>query len=230
MLLVPMLLFIASWLVSQWARGRYQNMLSENLRINAPGGATGGQMALEFLKDQGVTDVQVVIHNAMVSDYFDPSRRRLFLRKDVAEGTSLAAWAIAMHEAAHALQTGEQMDALKWRQTTIRLTRYMPIFVLLAAGLMMAFMKVPFRLALMFGAAGIALLMAMNAGSIGVEKQANAKLRAWLETRFARQPSLLEKLDELIGPVATRDLGDLVLAPRYFFFSALPGSGSARPK
>jgi hypothetical protein len=40
---------------------------------------------------------------------------------------------------------------------------------------------------------------------------------------------LLEKLESIIGPVCTRELGDLVQSPRYFFFSALPGSGKSRP-
>jgi uncharacterized protein len=227
---LPILLILICWLISQWARSRYDGMLKENLGVNAPGGASGAEMALEFLKAHEVNDVQVVVHNATVSDYFDPGRRRLFLRKDVAEGSTLGAWAVALHEAAHALQTGEELDALRWRQSCIRMTRYLPVLIMVGVALLMFLLKMRFQPALMMGAGGLAVLQMMNAGTLAVERNANVRLRRWLEEKFSRQPALLDRLESIIGPVATRELGDLTQSGRYFFFSALPGSGSARPK
>jgi uncharacterized protein len=230
MLVAPLILVIACWLVSQWAHGRYTRMLVEGGKIAAPGGATGKEMALEFLRDQGVTDVQVVEHQALVSNYFDPVRRRLFLRKEHAQGNTLAAWVVAMHEAAHALQTGENLDALRWRQSCIRMSRYLPMLSLIAAAAAMFFIKMPFRTAFLLFAGSVALIMMMNVGTMAVEKQASQLLREWLEKRFARQPTLLEKLLEMLGCMTTRELGDLGQSARYFFFSALPGSGKLRPR
>jgi uncharacterized protein len=213
MLVMPLLLVIACWVISQWAAG-----------------ATGQEMALEFLSAMEVKDVQVIEHNAMVSDYFDPTRRRLFLRKEHAQGTTLAAWTVAMHEAAHALQTTEDMDALRWRQSCIRMSRYLPTLTAILVAAAMFLMKMPFRTAFMLGAGCLALILMMNLGTLAIEKNANQRLLLWLTDRFSRQPALLDKLENLLGPMATRELGDLAQSPRYFFFSALPGSGKLRPR
>ncbi|HCN76644.1 MAG TPA: peptidase, partial [Verrucomicrobiales bacterium] len=53
----------------------------------------------------------------MTSNCFDPRRRRLFLTRETAGGATLAAWAVALHEAGHAAQTGEALGDVKWRQT-----------------------------------------------------------------------------------------------------------------
>jgi Zn-dependent membrane protease YugP len=230
MLVLPLLLVLACWLISQWAQGRYARMVLEGSKLTAPGGATGKEMAIEFLQEQGVTDVQVVEHQALVSNYFDPARRRLFLRKEHSQGVTLAAWIIAMHEAAHALQTGENLDALRWRQSCIRMSRYLPTLSLFAIGAAMFFIKMPFRTAFLLFAACLSLIMMMNLGTLAVEKHASKLLREWLEKRFDRQPVLLEKLLEMLSSVTTRELGDLSQSARYFFFSALPGSGKLRPR
>ncbi len=125
--------------VARWAQARHGSMMLKGFRANAPTAHTGGEIALMFLKSEGVDDVQIIEHNAVVTDYFDPTRRRLFLRRDVAQGTTLSAWAIALHEAAHALQTGEALGELKWRQSCIRMSRYIPMAAVFAIiGLMIA--------------------------------------------------------------------------------------------
>jgi uncharacterized protein len=110
--------------VSQWASARYQTLMGKGARATSPTAYHGGEIALLFLQAEGVHDVQIVEHDGVVTDYYDPVRRRLFLRSDVAQGTTLAAWAISLHEAAHALQTGtEGLGELKWRQSCIRMCR-----------------------------------------------------------------------------------------------------------
>jgi gamma-glutamyl phosphate reductase len=48
-------------------------------------------IAAEFLAANEASDVQIVRHNSVVSDYFDPARRRLFLRAENYDGKDLAA-------------------------------------------------------------------------------------------------------------------------------------------
>jgi Zn-dependent membrane protease YugP len=230
MLLVPLVLMVTAFLVSNWALGRYQSRMSLGRRSQAPEDLTGAEIALEFLKAHGVTDVQVVAHDGVVTDYFDPMRRRLFLSRDIREGSTLAAWALALHEAAHALQTGEDRDALLWRRTCVRLTRYIPVLALFGVVAMMFFMKLPFRVTLPMLVGMCVLVLVLNAGTLAIEHNANARLKRWLEDRLSGSPSAQERLDILLAAIATRELGDFVQSPRYFFFSALPGSSSPRPK
>lgn len=215
--------------VARWAQARHESMMFKGFRANAPTAHTGSEIALMFLKSEGVNDVQVIEHNAVVTDYFDPTRRRLFLRRDVAQGTTLSAWAIALHEAAHALQTGEALGELKWRQSCIRMSRYVPtaaVFVIV--GLMVARVLLP-RYAI-FVAAGVVLLLLLNLGSVPLEFNANKRLRRFLDEHLKNHAQAASRLDELLFCMAIREVGDLLRSPRYFFLSALPGTGKMRPR
>lgn len=213
-----------------WARTRHESMMLKGSRANAPTAHTGGEIALKFLKSEGVDDVQIVEHNAVVTDYFDPVRRRLFLRRDVAQGTTLSAWATALHEAAHALQTGETLGELKWRQSCIRMSRYVPTAAVFAiVGLMIARVLLP-KYAILVAAGVVLLLLLLNLGSVPLEFNANKRLRGFLDEHLKNHPQAGGRLDELLFCMAIREVGDLLRSPRYFFLSALPGTGKMRPQ
>jgi Zn-dependent membrane protease YugP len=215
--------------LARWAQARYESMMLKGMRANAPTAHTGGEIARMFLESEGVDDVQIVEHNAVVTDYFDPTRRRLFLRREIAEGTTLAAWATALHEAAHALQTGETLSELKWRQSCIRMSRYIPTAAIFAiVGLMIARVMVP-KIAILALAGVFTLLLLLNLGSVPLELNANKRLRHFLDEHLKNHPQASGRLDELLFCMAIREVGDLLRSPRYFFLSALPGTGKIRP-
>lgn len=223
------LVLIAGFAFASWASARHAAVMAKGSRVSAPTAHTGAEIALKFLKSEGVDDVQVVEHNAMVSDYFDPVRRRLFLRRDVVHGLTLASWATALHEAAHALQTGDALGEFKWRQSCIRMSRYLPtLFVIIGTGLAM-FRVMPPKMA-MFMVAGLFLvLLLLNAGSIPIELNANKRLRRFLEEHLKNHDQAHSRLEELLFGMAVREAGDLMSSPKYFFLSALPGTGKSRP-
>ncbi|WP_395743601.1 zinc metallopeptidase [Prosthecobacter sp.] len=216
--------------LARWTQARHASMMLKGSRANAPTAHTGGEIALMFLKSEGVEDVQIVEHNALVTDYFDPTRRRLFLHRDVAQGTTLSAWAIALHEAAHALQTGDALGEFKWRQSCIRMSRYVPMAaVFVIVGLMIGRILIG-RNALLVAACVIVLLLLLNLGSLPSEFNANKRLRRFLDEHLKNHPQAAGRLDELLFCMAIREVGDLLRSPRYFFFSALPGTGKMRPQ
>lgn len=216
--------------LTSWAKARYESMMLKGFRASSPTAHTGGEIALMFLKSEGVDDVQIVEHNAIVTDYFDPTRRRLFLRRDVAQGTTLSAWAIALHEAAHALQTGETLGELKWRQSCIRMTRYIPTAAIFAiVGLMITRILVP-KNAVLVAAGVVTLLLLLNLGSVPLEFNANKRLRRFLDDHLKHHAQASSRLEELLFCMAIREVGDLLRSPRYFFLSALPGTGKIRPQ
>ena len=209
---------------------RYTTAMNLGRRFPSPENRTGAQIAEEFLRAEGAADVKVLGHEGVVSDYFDPARRCLYLRRDTREGKDLAAWAMALHEAAHALQTGEAREALKWRQTCISLCRYLPtaLFILLLAAVFLLRLRA-FKLFLILFAIACGGALLLNLGTLAVEYNANQRLQRWLRQRFARDPQTLEKLEAILASVATREAGDLLQSPRYFFLSALPGASPKRP-
>lgn len=229
MLVIPILILTLCVGICRWASGRFNAMLTHASKEPAATAHSGAEIAKLFLAFEEIRDVEIVEHNGTVTNYFDPTRRRLFLSSEVARGTSMASWTLALHEAAHATQTGEMLGDLRWRQSVIKMTRYGPIFAALAAALMMFFMKFPPRFALIgFGAMCVIFLL-LNAGTLAVEFNANARLRRFLEKHLNHRSSAHERLEGYLSRAATRELGDLLSSPRYFFFSALPGSSSSRP-
>ncbi len=215
---------------SRYALGRYESAMNEGAKEKAPLPLTGAEIARDFLESSDAGDVEVVEHNGVVTDYFDPARRRLFLRKEFFEGQTLAAWAVALHEAGHAVQTGEALPELNWRRSCIKMTRYVPMLALILGVTMKFLLRMP-MLPVIIGIAGIwAAVMLLNIGSLAVERNANLRLRKFLEQRLARHGGAKDKLESLLGSVALREVGDLVRSPRYFFFSALPGTSKMRPR
>jgi Zn-dependent membrane protease YugP len=147
----------------------------------------------------------------------------------MADGTTMAAWAVALHEAAHATQSGPAAPELQWRQTVITLCRYGPMFGMLGAGALLLLMRMNIRVVLILFTALCAVLFLLNLGTMAVERNANARLRRFLDRHLDRQSAANERLTRYLGTVASRDLGDLLRSPRYFLFSALPGTGKLRP-
>lgn len=215
--------------VARWTQARHATMMAKGARTNAPTAHTGAEIALLFLQSEGVGDVQVVEHNAIVSDYFDPARRRLFLRRESARGTTLAAWATALHEAAHALQTGESLGELKWRQSCIRMSRYLPTLTVIIIGVMMVFRVLDPKRAMLVAGGIFLLLLLLNLGSVPLELNASKRLRPFLDAHLKNHDQARGRLDELLFCMAIREVGDLLSSPRYFFLSALPGTGKSRP-
>jgi Zn-dependent membrane protease YugP len=229
MLAIPILIIALCFGICRWASGRFEAMLARASKEPAPTAHTGAEVVQVFLAFEDIRDVEIEEHNATVTNYFDPIRRRLFLSREVAGGTSMAAWTLALHEAAHATQTGEMLGDVRWRQSVIKMTRYGPVFAAIAAALMMFFLKFPPRFALMgFGSMCVIFLL-LNVGTLAVELNANARLKRFLEKHLSHRVSAHERLEAYLNRAATRELGDLLSSPRYFFFSALPGSGASRP-
>jgi Zn-dependent membrane protease YugP len=229
MLAIPILLVIVCVGLCRWATGRYESMLARATNEQAPTAHTGAEVARLFLAFEGIADVEIVEHGGTVTNYFDPKRRRLFLSRDVAQGTTMAAWTLALHEAAHAAQTGDALGDLKWRHTVIKMARYGPVFAAIAAGMLMFFLKFPPRFALMALLAVCIIFLLLNVGTLAVEFNANARLRRFLEKHLSSRASAQERLEGYLNRAATREVGDLLQSPRYFLFSAMPGSGSNRP-
>lgn len=230
MLAVFILLFVATIAVTRYAGGRFEEAVKRGSRESAPMARSGADVARMFFAAEGLEDIEVVEHNATVTDYYDPRRRRLFLHPDIANGSTMIAWAISLHEAAHAAQTESSKGDLLWRQTCIRLCRYGPVFAG-AALIAAAFLKVmPFRVGLMAFVAVLAIFTALNLGTLAIEFNANARVRRFLERHLDLKTSARERLESLLPGVAMKEVGDLLHSPRYFFFSALPGSGKVRPQ
>ena len=98
-------LFLApAMLLAAWAQMRVRSAYNEGSRIRASSGLTGAKAALEVMRSEGVSNVDIEPVQGYLSDHYDPSHKVLRLSPGVYQSQSLAALGIAAHEAGHALQ------------------------------------------------------------------------------------------------------------------------------
>jgi Zn-dependent membrane protease YugP len=229
MLAIPIILLVLCIGVARYAMTRHEEALKMGRRHTMPEGQTAGEAVREFLDGgYGSQDVQIIEHNALVSDYYDPKRRTLFLTKATMNGTDAASWAVALHEAAHALQEGEARKALDWRLGNVKLARYAPTVIGLTCIVLTFLKRLPFRHALLICAILFAVIMVMNVLSMPIEVNASKRAQAWIEGKLRKQPALLELFTGLLNRVAWRDTGVFVRSPMYLLFGMLPVGGKLR--
>lgn len=215
--------------VARYAMQRCDAAIAQGRKFSIPGGHTAGEIVREFLDANGASDVKLIEHTAMVSDYFDAGRRCLFLNKSVMDGTDAGALATAMHEAGHAMQGGSAA-ALNWRMGSIKLTRYVPALAA-AALLVLSFLKrMPVSSSLRLLAVVCFFIMLMNVLSLPIEFNASQRAQAFLEERMARHSRFVETMSSLLRGVAMRDTGGFLRSPMYCLFGLMPAGGKLRPQ
>ncbi len=230
MLILPILLILVAIGISRFAMQRYEQGIDLGAKQTVPGAQTAAEAAREFLDANDAADVKIVEHNAMVSDYFDTSRRVLFLNRGVMNGTDAGSWSIALHEAAHATQQGEEGKALKWRMGNIRLARYAPALIGLLAIAFIVMKRLQPRHALYVCGLAFFLIAMLNAMSMAVEYNASQRVMAWLERKLKRHSNTVELFQQILPRVAWRDTGVLIRSPLYLLFGMLPVGGRLRPR
>lgn len=91
-------------LLGLYAQMRVMSAYRKNVQIPSRNGITGREAAAAVMESAGIHDVEIVEVEGMLSDHYDPSKKRLALSPDNFHGTSLAALGVAAHEAGHAIQ------------------------------------------------------------------------------------------------------------------------------
>lgn len=225
--IIPLLFALA---IAKFAADRYHAAIKTGSKVSVPGAMTAAEAVREFLDENDASDVKIMEHNAMISDYYDVGRRCLFLNKSTMMGTDATSWSLALHEAAHALQTEESAKIFLWRQSNIRLTRYAPTLIALICLLLNFLKRLPFRSTLMICGILFALIMLVNLLSTPIERNASARAMSWLDRRLEKYPSLLDTFATVLSGVAWRDTAVFLKSPSYFLYGLLPMGGKLRPK
>ncbi|HSJ04631.1 MAG TPA: zinc metallopeptidase [Verrucomicrobium sp.] len=121
-MLTAILLFVGTLLLSLWAQWRVKSVYNQYLQVPARSGVTGAQAAARILRDSNIHDVEIVPHDEMLGDHYDPANKRLVLSTANYHGTSLSALGVAAHEAGHAIQHKVAYAPLHWRMAAVGVT------------------------------------------------------------------------------------------------------------
>jgi uncharacterized protein len=175
-----MLIFFVTIVIALLAQWQVRRMYHRYSRVPAASGYTGAEVAHEILRRAGIRDVDIVEHNEMLGDHYDPIHRRLVLSADNYHGTSLAALGVAAHEAGHALQHHQAYQPLHWRMAAVGATNFASQIVtwLPLIGMATGLLATSTGLAVMAGAWG--LIMAFNLVTLPVEFDASRRAKAML--------------------------------------------------
>jgi len=99
-----MVLLIPALIISLWAQAKVRSTFHKYLRVPASSRLSGAAVARQLLSGNGAGHVKVEMTSGHLSDHYDPRVRTVRLSPEVFQGNSLAALAVAAHEAGHALQ------------------------------------------------------------------------------------------------------------------------------
>ncbi len=117
-------LFAGTLLLSLWAAGRVKSVYAKYSGVAAASGETGAEVASQILDRAGIRNVEIVAHDEMLGDHYDPIHKRLVLSTQNYHGTSCAALGVAAHECGHAIQDKLAFAPLRWRMAAVGATTF----------------------------------------------------------------------------------------------------------
>ncbi len=174
------LIFVGTLAIALLAQWQVKRMYRRYSQVPATSGYTGAEAAHEILRGAGIRDVEIVEHDEMLGDHYDPRHKRLVLSSQNYHGTSLAALGVAAHEAGHALQHQAAYAPLHLRMAAVSVTNYASQIVafLPLIGMATGLLSTVTGLAVMAVAWGI--IMAFNLVTLPVEFDASRRAKAML--------------------------------------------------
>jgi Zn-dependent membrane protease YugP len=110
---------IPGLLLMVWAQSRVRGAYAKYSQVGNSAGVSGAQAARRVLDSQGLYDVGIEPTPGELSDHYDPRKRTLFLSQGVYGSRSIAAAAIAAHEAGHAIQHAKGYAPLQARTAIV---------------------------------------------------------------------------------------------------------------
>ena len=91
MSLLAILLFVGTMALSLWATMRVRQVYGKFSQLPASSGSSDAETAATILRQEGIYDVEIVEHDEVLGDHYDPIHKRLVLSRDNFRGTSTAA-------------------------------------------------------------------------------------------------------------------------------------------
>jgi uncharacterized protein len=169
---------IPGLLVMGLAQWKLRSAFGKYREIPNSRGLTGARAAELVLRQAGVYDVGIEAVPGELSDHFDPRARVLRLSEPVYAGRSIAALAVAAHEAGHAVQQHVGYAPMAWRSGLVPVVNIGSSvgFLVLFGGLLLQAPALAWVGVLLFGASTLFALV-----TLPVEYNASARARELLE-------------------------------------------------
>ncbi len=135
-----LLLIGPAFIVAMWAQSRVRGTYQKYSQVMSSSGMSAAMAARRLLDSVGLYNVEVKRVPGDLTDHYDPRHKVLRLSDGVYGSNSLAAVAIAAHEAGHAMQDKVRYPWLVMRSAMVPMTTFGSQlgYVLLIVGFMLA--------------------------------------------------------------------------------------------
>ena len=187
-----MVLLIPAIILAIYAQIKVKGTYQKFRQIHNARKMTGYQAAVELLRMNGISDVEVEETEGTLSDHYDPRVKKVRLSSDNYRGTSLAALAVAAHEVGHVIQHHKNYVPLQLRHMILPVTNFgswlaFPLFLigfflrtpfLMDLGIIFYAGVVVFHLVTLpveFNASGRALVQLQSHGFLSTQEMGGAK-------------------------------------------------------
>lgn len=128
------LLLLIGFILVIFAQLKINSAYSKYRKISNSTGLTGFNVARRILDANGLSNISVYETGGNLTDHYDPSKKLIKLSKDIYNGTSVAACAVAAHECGHAIQDKDNYIFFKIRSflvPIVNLVSYLGYFGLI---------------------------------------------------------------------------------------------------
>jgi len=122
--------------LSIWASMKTKGTFHKYSEYTTRSRMTGAQVAEAILRDNNISDVQIVPIKGNLTDHYDPRSKVLRLSEGVFGSTSMSAAGVAAHEVGHAIQHAQGYAPLTFRSAWVPVANIgggLSMFVLMGA-------------------------------------------------------------------------------------------------
>jgi uncharacterized protein len=176
MILLMIGIMLASWLVSNQLKNKYETYS----KLHLQNGMSGAEIAEKMLADHGITDVRVISTPGQLTDHYNPADKTVNLSEGVYNQRNAAAAAVAAHECGHAVQHAVAYSMLTLRSQLVPIVSVASNYVqwVLLGGILMVN---TFPQLLLIGILLFAATTLFSIITLPVEYDASNRALAWLE-------------------------------------------------
>lgn len=222
-MIAAIFLFVGTLLISLWATGRVKAAYNRYSQVPAASGETGAEVAAQILDRAGIRNVDIVAHDEMMGDHYDPIHKRLVLSSQNYHGTSCAALGVAAHECGHAIQDKIAFAPLRWRMAAVGVTTFANQIVLWLPliGMFTGLLAPMTGVMLMAGA--WAIIMLFNLVTLPVEFDASRRAKQILSGMgHVATPEQMTAVRKVLDAAAWTYVAAFITSLAYLIWHLLP--------
>ncbi|MBU3715356.1 MAG: zinc metallopeptidase [Ferruginibacter sp.] len=187
-------------LLGMFVQYRLKTKFNEYTRMATTSQLSGKEIAEKMLKDNGIYDVQVISVEGTLTDHYNPMNKTVNLSRDVFDGRSVSAAAVAAHECGHAVQHATAYSMLMLRSKivpAVQISSTLSQWIIMAGIGMMGFGGGN-QTVLLIGIFLYAVTTLFTIITLPVEFDASARALKWLSDANITVPAEKEKAKDAL--------------------------------